>query len=47
MLKLSDYKPPAFVLDAAKSAMDRVECNQYSPSKVLHVFVEFCSKSKH
>lgn len=28
------YNPPDFVLDAAKSAIDRVECNQYSPPKV-------------
>ncbi|KAF7512052.1 hypothetical protein GJ744_002765 [Endocarpon pusillum] len=27
------YNPPQFVLDAAKSALDRVECNQYSPTK--------------
>ncbi|KAF2762293.1 PLP-dependent transferase [Pseudovirgaria hyperparasitica] len=27
------YNPPDFVLDAAKSALDRVECNQYSPTK--------------
>jgi hypothetical protein len=40
MPKLSDYNPPHFVLDAAKAAMDRVECNQYSPSKVFQVFVE-------
>ncbi|PVH70569.1 PLP-dependent transferase [Cadophora sp. DSE1049] len=30
---LFDYNPPQFVLGAAKLAMDRVECNQYSPSK--------------
>lgn len=28
------YNPPQFVLDAAKHALDRVECNQYSPTKV-------------
>ena len=28
------YNPPQFVLDAAKGALDRVECNQYSPTKV-------------
>ena len=28
------YNPPPFVLDAAKQALDRVECNQYSPTKV-------------
>lgn len=27
------YNPPKFVLDAAKEALDRVECNQYSPTK--------------
>jgi len=27
------YNPPKFILDAAKSALDRVECNQYSPTK--------------
>lgn len=29
------YNPPQFVVDAAKQALDRVECNQYSPTKVL------------
>lgn len=28
------YNPPEFVLNAAKEALDRVECNQYSPTKV-------------
>lgn len=27
------YNPPDFVINAAKSALDRVECNQYSPTK--------------
>ncbi|KKK20072.1 putative kynurenine aminotransferase [Aspergillus rambellii] len=27
------YNPPKFALDAAKAALDRVECNQYSPTK--------------
>jgi kynurenine aminotransferase len=27
------YNPPKFVLDAAKTALDTVECNQYSPTK--------------
>lgn len=27
------YNPPKFILDAAKDALDRVECNQYSPTK--------------
>lgn len=29
------YNPPKFCIDAAKDALDRVECNQYSPTKVL------------
>ncbi|KAI9681325.1 MAG: hypothetical protein M1817_002608 [Caeruleum heppii] len=27
------YNPPQFILDAAKKALDRVECNQYSATK--------------
>jgi kynurenine aminotransferase len=27
------YNPPQFVIDAAKSCLDRVDCNQYSPTK--------------
>jgi kynurenine aminotransferase len=27
------YNPPPFILDAAKQALDKVECNQYSPTK--------------
>ena len=27
------YNPPNFILDAAKQALDRVECNQYSPTR--------------
>ncbi|KAL9636873.1 MAG: hypothetical protein Q9164_002549 [Protoblastenia rupestris] len=27
------YNPPKFVTDAAKEALDRVDCNQYSPTK--------------
>ncbi|KAI9759995.1 MAG: hypothetical protein M4579_001932 [Chaenotheca gracillima] len=27
------YNPPQFIIDAAKQALDRVECNQYSPTK--------------
>ncbi|KAK5173801.1 arylformamidase [Saxophila tyrrhenica] len=27
------YNPPNFVLDAARDALSRVECNQYSPTK--------------
>ena len=34
MLLRSGYNPPKFALDAAKDALDRVECNQYSPTKV-------------
>ncbi|KAF5695844.1 aminotransferase [Fusarium denticulatum] len=27
------YNPPDFILNAAKEALDRVECNQYAPAK--------------
>ncbi|KAI9768594.1 MAG: hypothetical protein M1840_004791 [Geoglossum simile] len=27
------YNPPCFVIDAAKEALDKVDCNQYSPTK--------------
>ncbi|RAL61532.1 hypothetical protein DID88_009571 [Monilinia fructigena] len=27
------YNPPKFILDAAKAALDKVDCNQYSPTK--------------
>lgn len=27
------YNPPQFILDAAKQALDRVDCNQYSPTR--------------
>ncbi|OKL59776.1 putative aminotransferase [Talaromyces atroroseus] len=27
------YNPPKFALDAAKEALDKVDCNQYSPTK--------------
>ncbi|KAI9804610.1 MAG: putative secondary metabolism biosynthetic enzyme [Piccolia ochrophora] len=27
------YNPPQFVIDAAKDALDRVDCNQYAPTK--------------
>lgn len=33
----SGYNPPKFALDAAKDALDRVDCNQYSPTKVYWV----------
>jgi kynurenine aminotransferase len=27
------YNPPPFILQAAKDALDRVDCNQYSPTR--------------
>lgn len=30
------YNPPQFVLDAAHEALGKVECNQYSPTKVCY-----------
>ena len=27
------YNPPPFIINAAKQALDRVDCNQYSPTK--------------
>jgi kynurenine aminotransferase len=27
------YNPPPFIIDAAKQALDKVDCNQYSPTK--------------
>jgi len=27
------YNPPQFILDAAKEALNHVDCNQYSPTK--------------
>ena len=27
------YNPPEFILDAARDALSRVECNQYSPTR--------------
>lgn len=27
------YNPPQFILNAAKQALDRVDCNQYSPTR--------------
>jgi kynurenine aminotransferase len=32
------YNPPQFVIDAAKQALDQVDCNQYSPTKVTSLF---------
>ena len=42
----SGYNPPKFVLDAAKEALNRVDANQYSPTKVSnrpkhHGYVNF------
>ena len=34
----SGYNPPKYVTDAAKAALDRVDCNQYSPTKVCQSF---------
>lgn len=34
LTRLSGYNPPKYVTDAAKEALDKVECNQYSPTKV-------------
>ena len=34
LMYCSGYNPPKFVTDAAKEALDKVECNQYSPTKV-------------
>lgn len=34
MIGHSGYNPPKYVTDAAKDALNRVECNQYSPTKV-------------
>jgi kynurenine aminotransferase len=34
------YNPPQFVLDAAKQALDQVDCNQYSPTKVRLLMLE-------
>lgn len=31
----SGYNPPPFVINAAKEALNKVDCNQYSPTKVL------------
>lgn len=30
----SGYNPPKFITDAAKEALDKVDCNQYAPTKV-------------
>jgi kynurenine aminotransferase len=27
------YNPPQFIIDAAKDALNKVDCNQYSPTK--------------
>ena len=31
----SGYNPPEFVIDAAKGALDKLEYNQYAPTKVV------------
>jgi aspartate/methionine/tyrosine aminotransferase len=36
----SGYNPPQYVIDAAKEALDKIECNQYSPTKVCRILVE-------
>jgi kynurenine aminotransferase len=40
------YNPPEFVLDAARDALGKVECNQYSPTKVCRTsqnLLRYCS----
>ena len=34
------YNPPQFVLDAAHDALGKVECNQYSPTKVRYLIAK-------
>lgn len=34
-MQRSGYNPPKYVLDAAKEALNRVDCNQYAPTKVF------------
>lgn len=31
----SGFNPPKYVIDAAKQALERVDCNQYAPTKVI------------
>ncbi|KAK2591094.1 arylformamidase [Conoideocrella luteorostrata] len=46
------YNPPHFILNAAKEALDRVECNQYSPTKgrprlrkaIAEAYSPFCGR---
>ena len=46
------YNPPPFILDAAKQALDRVDCNQYSPTKgrprlkkaIADAYTPFCGR---
>ncbi len=33
------YNPPPFVIDAAKSVLDKVDCNQYSHTKVRRLSI--------
>lgn len=35
MISYSGYNPPQYILDAAKEALNRVDCNQYAPTKVI------------
>lgn len=38
----SGYNPPRFVIDAAREALNRVDCNQYAPTKVrMYIFLMF------
>ena len=41
----SGYNPPKFVLDAAKEALNRVDANQYSPTKVFTSLIVFLDVS--
>lgn len=41
------YNPPPFVIDAAKQALDKVDCNQYSPTKVRSKGLEICLRYLH
>lgn len=31
----SGFNPPKYVIEAAKQALERVDCNQYAPTKVI------------
>jgi len=30
------YNPPRYVIEAAKDALEKVDCNQYAPTKVIY-----------